>query len=336
MRKQARQRVGVVEENDEQLNQVTAGPSNPDVRYELVFRNGACVSVPVIEEAKNVVQFSTSGHVNFFNDLEEGKQVEGVTNKEHEQEKKAEQEEYEKKIGLLTYLGQGSAEATGEVSWWEKPSLLKSLKDKETDDAKIEKSKEMQDPLRVIQRYLGNDESQTRAKKFQKSSGNLNFSSNKIISSKIIPSIELKSKKSKKDKKKKEKKDKKNKRDKHQNKSSKRKYSDSDNSDSRSSMKRSRKSSPTSDTSSPDSSDSEAEKKEKLAVLRAKRLRREKEEKAKVKKLLGIVDKASSPQKEETAEKPSSTIQQKYYSQYCPDVARQNKPLDSSTKYWLQ
>jgi hypothetical protein len=329
LRKQARQRFGVVEENEEQLNQVTAGPSNPDVRYELVFRNGACVSVPVIEEAKNVVQFSASGHINFFNDLEEGKQVEGVTNKEHEQEKKAEQEEYEKKIGLLTYLGQGSAEATGEVSWWEKPSLIKSLKDKEADDVKIEKSREMQDPLRVIQRYLGHDESQKRAKKVQKSSGNLNFTSQKITSNEITPSIKLKSKKDKK-------KHKKNKRDKHQNKSRKRKYSESDNSDSRSSVKRSRKSSPTSHSSSTDSSDSEAEKKKKLAVLRAKRLQREKEEKAKARKLLGIVDKASSPQKEETAEKQVTSIQQKYYSQYCPDVARQNKPLDSSTKYWLQ
>ncbi len=330
MRKRARQRFGVVEENEEQVNQVTAGPSNPDVRYELVFRNGACVSVPVVEEAKNVVQFSASGHVNFFNDLEEGKQVEGVTNKEHEQEKKAEQEDYEKKIGLLTYLGQGSAEATGEVSWWEKPSLLKSLKDKETDDVKIEKSKEMQDPLRVIHRYLGHEESHKRVKKVQKSSGNLNFPSQKISSSEITPSIKVKNKKPKKDKKK----HKKNKRDKHQNKSRKRKRSESDNSDSRSSVKRSRKRSSSSDTSSHDSFDSEAEKQKNLAVLRAKRLQREKEEKAKVKKLLGIVDRATSPQKEETAEKPS--IQQKYYSQYCPDVARQNKPLDSSTKYWLQ
>ena len=52
-------------------------------------------------------------HVNFFADLEAGETTH-TENKDREKEKKQEQEEYEKKIGLLTYLGQDTHELTGE------------------------------------------------------------------------------------------------------------------------------------------------------------------------------------------------------------------------------
>merc|ERR1719483_1559167 len=74
------------------------------------------------------------GHVNFFQQLEDG---EGVvsTNKEHEEEKKKEQEEYEKKVGYLVYFGQDTEELTGEQVWWKK--LPKDrLAEKETDELK--------------------------------------------------------------------------------------------------------------------------------------------------------------------------------------------------------
>ena len=55
-----------------------------------------------------------SGHVNFFQNLEEGEKL-AEGNKEHEEEKKKEQEEYEKKVGYLTYLGQDTEELTGNL-----------------------------------------------------------------------------------------------------------------------------------------------------------------------------------------------------------------------------
>merc|ERR1711973_886505 len=60
------------------------------------------------------------GHINFFQQLEDGEVGDGKTNKEHEEEKKKEQEEYEKKVGYLTYLGQDTEELTGEQVWWKK------------------------------------------------------------------------------------------------------------------------------------------------------------------------------------------------------------------------
>ena len=56
---------------------------------------------------------SQSTHVNFFEELEAGESGTSQGNVEREKEKKQEQEEYEKKIGLLTYLGQDTNELTG-------------------------------------------------------------------------------------------------------------------------------------------------------------------------------------------------------------------------------
>lgn len=63
-----------------------------------------------------VVAATELKHVNFFEDLESGETT-AAANKEHEAEKKHEQEEYEKKVGYLTYLGQDSQELTGEKTW---------------------------------------------------------------------------------------------------------------------------------------------------------------------------------------------------------------------------
>ena len=67
-----------------------------------------------------VASSSTNAHVNFFEELESGQSGTIDGNADREKEKKQEQEEWEKKIGLLTYLGQDTNELTGQKAWWEK------------------------------------------------------------------------------------------------------------------------------------------------------------------------------------------------------------------------
>lgn len=66
------------------------------------------------EANDNNIQFtSSSSHINLFADLEAEYQKNlGVGNRDYELEKKKEREEYEKKVGILHYLGQGSSELT--------------------------------------------------------------------------------------------------------------------------------------------------------------------------------------------------------------------------------
>lgn len=54
------------------------------------------------------------GHLNFFADLERQERTFGAS-KDAAEEDKAEQEEWEKKIGLLKYLGDGATETLGKV-----------------------------------------------------------------------------------------------------------------------------------------------------------------------------------------------------------------------------
>ncbi|CAN8001026.1 unnamed protein product [Ixodes pacificus] len=63
--------------------------------------------------AQVTTDLSSEGHLNFFKDIEKAERNIHATNADHEKEKKEEKEEYEKKIGLLTYLGQSSSEAAG-------------------------------------------------------------------------------------------------------------------------------------------------------------------------------------------------------------------------------
>lgn len=306
------------------------------------------MSVPITEE-KNLVQFTASGHVNFFANLEEGKQVEGVANKEHELEKKKEQEDYEKQIGLLTYLGQGSKESTGESAWYEKPSLLKTLKNQSQEEInhKAERAKDMFDPLRVIRHYIGKPEplKKDQPKKITHLS-DLRFPS-ASLKSEPVSSVEEKIQKKRKRKSEKEhKKSKKHKKDKSRRRSS----DDSDSSKKKRKKKSSKRDVSKSESSSEssESDDSDTEKKKRLAILRAKRIEREKAERAKANKLLAVINgtKATSQKNKSSDDDDGSDSderpvkvkpkQQKYHSQYNPDLAKQNQPLDSNTKYWLQ
>ncbi|XP_064111785.1 leukocyte receptor cluster member 1-like [Macrobrachium nipponense] len=100
--------------------------------------------------------FTAEGNINFFKELEDGKVTTG-TNKEHEEEKKAEQEKYEKSIGYLTYLGQDSLESKGGKAWYELHSVGRvSDSDVEAKNEEVGlKSKSRLDPINDIIKYTG-------------------------------------------------------------------------------------------------------------------------------------------------------------------------------------
>jgi hypothetical protein len=81
------------------------------------FNVDCYITVAAESTSGTLVTTTELKHVNFFEDLESGETTAAV-NKEHEAEKKREQEEYEKKVGYLTYLGQDSQELTGEKTWY--------------------------------------------------------------------------------------------------------------------------------------------------------------------------------------------------------------------------
>ncbi|XP_073512492.1 leukocyte receptor cluster member 1 [Phyllobates terribilis] len=91
-----------------------------------------------------------SGHINFFQDVEEGK---GTTrgNKEYEEEKLKEKERQEKALGILTYLGQSAAEAQTSRPWYQEAPAHRKEKE---ETAKDEKLKGILDPMKEMEKYL--------------------------------------------------------------------------------------------------------------------------------------------------------------------------------------
>ncbi|KAL8571485.1 hypothetical protein ACOMHN_001247 [Nucella lapillus] len=98
------------------------------------------------------------GHLNFFKDIEEGLRREGK-NAEHEAEKAAEKEKWEKNVGVLTYLGQSAIEAQNDKPWYLHRSESERTagpcdpkkSQKEERDRKL---KDSMDPLRDLKRHL--------------------------------------------------------------------------------------------------------------------------------------------------------------------------------------
>ncbi len=259
-------------------------------------------------------------HVNLFSDLEQGETTH-KDNKEAQEEKKQEQEEYEKKIGLLTYLGQDTHELTGERSWWQK----ERPRDRDDDDGgggddedKAGKRKEDLDPLKDVRRYLG-------CEGVQRYMGRTKRDMREAAKRKQDPSEgddndSRRTKKRKKDKKKKDKKKKKKKK-----KRKRESGSDSDESDYEALKKEVRE----------EEEKEKLEKKRKLERMRAERLERERAERARANKVLyGNTGEEESKKKEEE-EKEGREGKRKYNTQFNPQYAKQNK-LDSSKKYWLE
>ena len=263
----------------------------------------------------------TSGHVNFFQQLENGEGGDVRTNKEHEEEKKAEQEEYEKKVGYLTYLGQDTEELTGEQVWWKKlPTNRKDNTEESLHKAAVgQKQKDFLDPLGDLKKHLQCDGERLTYQKFQ---GKREATETKSIS--LFPKIKRKKRKrssssSSRGRSRSRSKDRRKKSRKHSSKKR------------RSHLKKKRK---RKDSESSNSTDSEVEAKKKaktnLEKLRRERLERERVEREKANRLL-----YGEPVQEKSSQEELKSKAQKYSSQFNPEIARQNK-LDPSKKYWLE
>lgn len=252
---------------------------------------------------------STSAHIDLFADHEDKQQKV----KPMDEEKRLEQEKYEKQIGYLTYLGQDTHEALGTQSWYN--TTRKRDAHEESGD-KIEiglKVKHLHDPmLRFLKKTFTSEKSKSSSKT-ESTNGESIVQSEKTASiekpfssRKRSASLDKKHKKSKSHKRPKEKKKK------HKKEKRKRRRS-----------------------SSESISDSESEqlrqhRQHNLQKLREQRLQRERDEQNRTKEFLR--DKFPSLLPPEEVKKPveSNTeprmppMKQKYNSQFNPFLAKQN------------
>jgi len=237
------------------------------------------------EVKKEVGIVNADGHVNFFAELEQGLVSSTATNKEHDEELKQEREKYEKQIGYLTYLGQGTNEASGNVSWYNKNPDWHKKSDKDEEIGL--KHKLHNDPLTSVKQFCFSGvkaaaPALTSCFKRKRSPSSSEEERGKV-------------KKSRKEKKK-------QKKSKHKKKKRCGDSSESDSSDS--------------------TAEEDVEKRKKLEKLRAERIRREEEEKKRSEKLLAKVN--GLPYEDKDKPEPKPAMLQKYNSQFNPTLARQN------------
>merc|ERR1719318_2551490 len=290
---------------------------------------GGDMPAAALDDSNSVM--GRGGHVNFFQQLEDGEGV-VTTNKEHEEEKKKEQEEYEKKVGYLTYLGQDTEELTGEQVWWKKKPqdrLVMSESDK-VKSAVSQKHKEFLDPLSDLRKYLKCDGVRLTMKKHeqkleQREIKALNFESVNR-KKRRRSSSSSRSRSSERRKKRKKGRD-------ESSRHKKRRHSSSEKSRKKS-KKEKRKTKKRRSSSSSDSDDNgkKSEAKCNLDKMRRERLERERLEREKADRLVfgePVVE-------DKSGEHPEGKGKgQRYNSQFNPEFARQNK-LDPNKKYWLQ
>lgn len=256
-----------------------------------------------------------SQHIELFADYED--KVKKV--KPMDEEKRLEQEKYEKQIGYLTYLGQDTNEALGTRNWYDKAPKRNDAYDDTGQKVEIGlKVKHLHDPML---RFLKNTQFDiARPQKHPVGSATIKDSNLSLLYSTAHLASTTKSKSlisTSTEKEKNHKKGKKKKKSKHKH-----HYKE----------KRKRK-------HSSDSDDSEAEELKKhkldnLRKLREKRLQRERAEHDRAKELLmkkypalmpaELNEKQTKTNQLQERSRPIPFVKQKYNSQFNPELAKQN------------
>ncbi|XP_052800235.1 leukocyte receptor cluster member 1 homolog [Mya arenaria] len=150
LRKRARDKDGTaIEDSANKRRRIEETPGNSSLAEPSGDRLVAPGSSSIAETSRDL--YTATGHINFFKELEAGEEKQG-TNKDHEAEKAAEKEKWEKDIGLLTYLGQSAVETQEKTPWY--LAKRKELTKEEKFDVKDRKLKESHDPLRQMSSYL--------------------------------------------------------------------------------------------------------------------------------------------------------------------------------------
>ncbi|KAI4471584.1 leukocyte receptor cluster lrc member 1 [Holotrichia oblita] len=245
--------------------------------------------VSLSSDGGNISINTEDGHVNFFKDLEDETDECKKTNAEHDKEKKEEQEQYEKKIGYLTYLGQDTNEALGKQSWY---NIAPNRSNKDDDEEINLKTKTDLDPLSIMKKFM---EKPNTTK--TKSNDNVGISVLQSMREKEIISLNYKE----------------------DNKKSSKRRRDSDSNFAKKHKKRKHKHNDTSESES-ESDLEKIEKQKKLELLRSERLKREREERLRVEQLFSKQNKNNS----NAINNVNISVKQKYNSQFNPELAKQN------------